>query len=533
MDTNIDNLKRLLDKIKTVGFFSRLFNFRKIKNLLIDANGDLQKLVSSIENLKTENLKIESNLIFQNKDLDIAKQGITKAEFENDKLNLLIQSNNQAISKFTSDLSTEKEKTKNLELRISQVAADNVLLKETNKSLSTLNEGLKEDVASKTTKIENLIEKSTEFSNELATQKERLNNLNPTLEKQSQDLATYTETNRNLQNSNTILQTDLASVREKKSNAEEQLKKISEQNIQLLKDDKFRQEQHSNSLASLNKIQDQVHGDRNKEVVERNNLEIERIRKLKETWNKHQDHAKNIIKNICNKHTVEYIDKVPFKGEPDNTLKICDEYVIFDAKSPANDDLSNFPSYLKDQAEKAKKYAKQENVKTDIFFVVPSNTLEKMANFVHNLGDHNVFIISVDSLEQIILSLKKIEDYEFVDQLSPEERENVCRVIGKFVHLTKRRIQIDSFFTKQFIELAYKSETDLPKDILDKVKEFEKSEKINPPIEKRAKAISTKELEADTDRVRNEAASKGIFIDHDIISTSLNELQLYKTDTTK
>ena len=98
---------------------------------------------------------------------------------------------------------------------------------------------------------------------------------------------------------------------------------------------------------------------------------------------------------------------------------------------------------------------------------------------------------------------------------------------------TKRRIQIDSFFAKQFIELAYKSETDLPKDILEKVKEFEKSEKINPPIEKRAKAISTKELEADTDKVRNEAASKGIFIDHDIISTGLNELQLYKTDITK
>ena len=131
MDTNIDNLKRLLDKIKTVGIFSRLFNWRKIKNLLIDANGDLQKLVSAIENFKTENLKIGSNLFSQSKDLDIAKQGVIKAEFENDKLNLLIQSNNQAISKFTSDLSTEKQKTKNLELINSQVAVDIVLLKET------------------------------------------------------------------------------------------------------------------------------------------------------------------------------------------------------------------------------------------------------------------------------------------------------------------------------------------------------------------------------------------------------------------
>ena len=153
-----------------------------------------------------------------------------------------------------------------------------------------------------------------------------------------------------------------------------------------------------------------------------------------------------------------------------------------------------------------------------------------MNQFVFNLGDYDVFVISVDSLEQIILGLKKIESYEFAEKLSPEERDNICRVLGKFAHLTKRRIQIDSFFAKQFIELAYKSETDLPKEFLEKVIEFEKSEKLNPPVERRAKVINTKELDKDTDKLKIEAAAKGIFIDEGKMSDGLNDLQLYKND---
>ena len=66
--------------------------------------------------------------------------------------------------------------------------------------------------------------------------------------------------------------------------------------------------------------------------------------------------------------------------------------------------------------------------------------------YVYNMGDYNVFMVTLDSLETIILSLKNIEEYEFAEQLSPEERDNICRIIGKFAHTTKRRIQLDGFF---------------------------------------------------------------------------------------
>jgi hypothetical protein len=43
---------------------------------------------------------------------------------------------------------------------------------------------------------------------------------------------------------------------------------------------------------------------------------------------------------ICSRHTFDYVEKVPFKGDPDNTVSICGEFIIFDAKSPKGEDLS-------------------------------------------------------------------------------------------------------------------------------------------------------------------------------------------------
>lgn len=324
--------------------------------------------------------------------------------------------------------------------------------------------------------------------------------------------------------------TELAELKQQLSFTQQELKETKEANLNLQKEEEFRKAEYSNAMATLQDIKEQIQAERLKELEERSNMEIARIKALKETWSNHQTGVRSAIKTLCNKHTIEFIEQVPFKGEPDNAVQICDEYIVFDAKSPATDDLNNFPNYIKDQAEKAKKYARQEGVKSDVFFVVPSNTLEVLSQLTFNLGDYNVFVVSLDSLEPVILCLCKIEEYEFAEQMSPEERDNICRIIGKFAHLTKRRIQIDSFFAKQFIELVYKSENSLPQDILEKVAEFERSEKLNPPQEKRTKAINTKELEKDATKMEQEAGAKGIVIEDFLMANRINQLPLYKAE---
>jgi hypothetical protein len=296
----------------------------------------------------------------------------------------------------------------------------------------------------------------------------------------------------------------------------------------LVREEAYRLEQHFQALASLQEIKTNCQRERDNEKTEAHEKELARLREMKQTWGRHEEQVRQILKAICQQHTIGYVEKPPFSGKPDNTLNICDELVVFDAKSPAGEDLTNFPGYLRDQAEKAVKYASQENVRSDIFFVVPTNTLEALQVFVYRHGGHDVYILSLDALEPVILSLKKIEEYEFAEQLRPEDRENICRVLGRFAHLSKRRIQIDSFFARQFIALAYKCETDLPEDFLKSVLEFERSEKLNPPMEKRQKAIPTRELEKEYEQIRREADGKGINLDEGGVSDGLDGVPLYK-----
>jgi hypothetical protein len=144
------------------------------------------------------------------------------------------------------------------------------------------------------------------------------------------------------------------------------------------------------------------------------------------------------------------------------------------------------------------------------------------------MADFTVYLISLDALEPVMLSLKRIEEYEFADELTPEERSNICRILGKFAHLTKRRIQIDSFFAKQAIELAYAAESSLPDEILEEMMNFERSDKLNPPQEKRTKQISIKELEKETGKLDQEAQGRGINVHADNLAATINGLPLYK-----
>ncbi|MBN4062505.1 hypothetical protein JYU20_04830, partial [Bacteroidales bacterium AH-315-I05] len=308
-------------------------------------------------------------------------------------------------------------------------------------------------------------------------------------------------------------------------------KKISElekENTIFKQTEEGRRNDYENKITELNTIQQGLKADREKLHNDRVREKEEEFEKMKTTWTEHEHSVESVIKSICKNYLITYLDEVPFRGKPDNTIEICDEYIIFDAKSPASDDLSNFSSYIKAQTENLKKYIKEENVKKDIFLVIPSNTVEVIKQFAYNMGDYNVYIVTPDALEPIMLSLKKIEEYEFAEQLRPEERDNICRIIGQFAHTTKRKIEIEHYFTVEFLQILTKCKNDLPKEVLEKVIEFERAAKLNPPQEKRAKQILTKDLKEKSISIQQEMVAKGIL---PLPSTDTIEGQpLYKED---
>jgi hypothetical protein len=293
-------------------------------------------------------------------------------------------------------------------------------------------------------------------------------------------------------------------IREHSGTINELTKKVS--SFEASKEDNVKN--YNENIARLNQTKDSLEAERKRLTDDRVREAEERLENMKRQWAEHEADVKNTIIRICDINHVNYVEKVPFRGNPDNTIEISGEYIIFDAKSPAGDDLSNFPTYIKTQADNLKKYASQDNVKKSIFLVVPTNTIGKLKQLTYKLGDYDVFVITKDSLEPVILSLKKIEEYDLAEKLSPEDRDSICRIIGKFAHTTKRRIQVDQFFQREFIDIVLKSEKDLPEDIQKQVIEFEKSEKLNPPTEKRAKIISIDELQKKSEEIDAESQAR-------------------------
>jgi hypothetical protein len=540
-------------------------HIERLNNSYQELSGKLEKLTSDNGSFQASIKSGEERISQLNSDNRLLNEKNEHLSTANKGLSELTARNDQTITDLTQRTNESSSDNRSLTEKNQQLIADNKRLSESSakneqdilnltarkNELDVELAEIKKDIQTTQQNLQETAEKLSSISEEHATiiataegHKERfigIDNVNKiTTEKNSQlivenkrlseNAATDTQNLAELNKRKGELEIELSASKKELQLTQSELSEVKKQNIQLHSEDEHRKKEHSNSIASLSKLQDQVQADRNKELEDRNTQELERIKNLKETWNRHEENVKVFLKSVCQKNIIEYVEKVPFKGSPDNTLKICEEYVVFDAKSPGGDELHNFQGYLAQQAEKASKYSKQENVKTDVFFVVPSNTLEILKTYVYKFGEHNVYIVSIDTLEPVILSLKKIEEYEFVDQLSPEDRENICRVLGRFAHLSKRRIQVDSFFAKQFIELAYKCET-LPTDVLKSVKEFERSEKLNPPMEKRTKAIPTAEVETEFKSVNNAADGHGILLQNDAMSELLSELPLYKPST--
>jgi hypothetical protein len=354
-----------------------------------------------------------------------------------------------------------------------------------------------------------------------------LDNAKAEINRQTGSIASKEETIRQIEKQNNSLITELSLIKQNLNQLQIRQSELEQENTVFKQNEESRRREHSESIALQNSELKRIRDERSREIEKSQSEEVEKIEKKKQIWIKHEDDTKNAIRKICQDHIIDYVEKVPFKGSPDNTIKISDEYVIFDAKSPGSDDLQNFPNYIKNQTDSVKKYIKQEGVRKDIFLVIPSNTVEVIRQFSYNMADYNVYIVTLDVLEPLILSLKKIEEYEFVDKLSPEERENICRIVGKFAHITKRRIQIDNFFAYEFLNILSKCKADLPNEILAKVIEFEKAEKLNPPQEKRAKQILTADLLSDSEKIQREAEAKSIIFPTSV-QINLKQLPLYE-----
>ncbi len=187
---------------------------------------------------------------------------------------------------------------------------------------------------------------------------------------------------------------------------------LKNENIAYQKAEEGRQKEVTKSIANALTLQESLEAEKSRLNDERVQEKEDVLNKMKLKWSDHEKDVQNHLQLICRNNVITYVSQEDFphpRNKPDSSIEIMDQLIVFDAKSPANDDLSNFPKYIKNQTENLKKYAKHDNVKNDLFLVIPSNTLEVINQFHYNIGDYNVYVITKDALEPIVLSLKKLK----------------------------------------------------------------------------------------------------------------------------
>ena len=266
--------------------------------------------------------------------------------------------------------------------------------------------------------------------------------------------------------------------------------------------------EYNRKIERINTLYDQLKSDRETLANEQMDLLVKKQEELAVSWQKHENEVAESIRTICRKHDFVWCEKCeyPHQGTPDNVVLIGKMYTIFDAKSPKNpEELENFPAYLKNQAEAMKKYCKHDDVRKEVFLVVPSSTLDVLTTYQYDLAEYVVYIITPESLIPILQILRQIENYEFTDTMSPEDQDKLCRFIGKLSHATKRKIQIDTYFSRELID-ALRGIDMIPEDFAAEIGKYEQKAKLNPPMEKRVKMIEIEDVENEVRRMETEIA---------------------------
>lgn len=489
---------------------------RLIEHRLSESEVREREAQRKLETLRDEKEKINANLQFEQAGRLSLKDENARLSEKYDKLSTEYQS-------FQGEFASFRSKAENADGIVKELDE----LKKTYEIISAECASTKENLAVARQKIENeqnlTVKLQTDFDTltrskqeehdrfiELAKQLETISSASEELERkfaatekellETRDALTRAQTNHeNELQKYTVLKTDydakLAELTEAKKWIAQEESVKAEQDAQYKRD-----------VAGLNALIEEQRIAKWELEEREKKLEDEHKEMLATAWQRHESAVEIHMHEIANKYDFVLCDKssYPYQGVPDNAFLIGDMYTIFDAKSPKNpEDLEHFPSYLKQQAENMKKYCKNEKVRKDAFLVVPASTLDVLDTFMYPMADYKVYVITLEAVLPILQIMRVIESYEFAEQLSPEDRTSICKLIGRLSHTAKRKIQIDNYLSREMIGVL-QGIGSLPEDVEEEVNKYEKEAKLNPPLEKRAKVISITSISDDVEKIYND-----------------------------
>ncbi len=158
-------------------------------------------------------------------------------------------------------------------------------------------------------------------------------------------------------------------------------------------------------------------------------------------WAMHEDNSKSVMREICQKSSVSlpYYDNnnlpdgFDTKLKPDFMVRLLDQFVIFDPKSSSSQNINNYIStQVKSTAVKIKKSDSNQDIYRTVFFIIPGIAMSEIKETYYIEESISFFIIPLEAFEPIVMTLKRLEEYDLADKYDPQDRENIVNIIAAF-----------------------------------------------------------------------------------------------------
>lgn len=195
-------------------------------------------------------------------------------------------------------------------------------------------------------------------------------------------------------------------------------------------------------------------------------------------WNEHEQTVIAQLRDLCKQPQLGFEtfenNNLPegFHGtfKPDFMISFLQQYVIFDAKVSKSGSMQTYVNdQVKRTVEKVKKNNAEQIVYNSIFLVIPSFSLAELKKTIFYEDGFNVFVISNDVVPALLHSLKRIEQYEFAEQMDPMERENIVDLIAQFDFHISSRNAVDFALMQHGLETLGKAKK-LPEEMQNEIK---------------------------------------------------------------
>ncbi|MFA6090703.1 MAG: hypothetical protein WC774_02910 [Candidatus Gracilibacteria bacterium] len=201
-------------------------------------------------------------------------------------------------------------------------------------------------------------------------------------------------------------------------------------------------------------------------------------------WNDHEQMVLSRLRDVCQKPTIGLtlydntsLPPLFTKLKPDAVISFLSQYVVFDAKKS-----KSIRTYITDQVKStARKYKDIPEIYPTLFFVVPAQELQELRTLSFIEEGFSFYIISPDSIEPILASLKKISEYETIADFDPQDRETIVNLIANYDRHISLQNAANILFTKESIGLMNSKEglhREIQTEILNR-KEGMRSKKLN------------------------------------------------------